>query len=97
MASSSSDPGLKPESSGGGGGGGGGGESSEAVIANDQFLMYRGLKKAKKERGCTAKERISKMPPCAAGKRSSIYRGVTRYGVEIELRLREFTVWFLRK
>ncbi|PON86895.1 AP2/ERF transcription factor [Trema orientale] len=81
MASSSSDPGLKPESSagGGGGGGGGGGESSEAVIANDQLLMYRGLKKAKKERGCTAKERISKMPPCAAGKRSSIYRGVTRH------------------
>ena len=78
MASSSSDPGLKPESSCGGGGGGG--ETSEAVIANDQLLLYRGLKKAKKERGCTAKERISKMPPCAAGKRSSIYRGVTRYG-----------------
>ncbi|XP_062117747.1 AP2-like ethylene-responsive transcription factor At2g41710 isoform X2 [Humulus lupulus] len=79
MASSSSDPGLKPESSCGGGGGGGGGETSEAVIANDQLLLYRGLKKAKKERGCTAKERISKMPPCAAGKRSSIYRGVTRH------------------
>ncbi|KAK9289611.1 hypothetical protein L1049_007768 [Liquidambar formosana] len=96
MASSSSDPGLKPESSSGGGGsgggggggggggsgsggGGGGGETSEAVIANDQLLLYRGLKKAKKERGCTAKERISKMPPCAAGKRSSIYRGVTRH------------------
>ncbi|CAA6668978.1 unnamed protein product [Spirodela intermedia] len=31
--------------------------------------------------GCvtTAKERISRMPPCAAGKRSSIYRGVTRH------------------
>lgn len=82
MASSSSDPGLKSESGGGGGGGGGvgssGGEPSEAVVANDQLLLYRGLKKAKKERGCTAKERISKMPPCAAGKRSSIYRGVTR-------------------
>jgi AP2-like factor (ANT lineage) len=75
MASSSSDPGLKSEACGGGGGG----ETSEAVIANDQLLLYRGLKKAKKERGCTAKERISKMPPCAAGKRSSIYRGVTRY------------------
>ncbi|WOK96047.1 AP2-like ethylene-responsive transcription factor isoform X2 [Canna indica] len=37
------------------------------------------LKKAKKERVCTAKERISRMPPCAAGKRSSIYRGVTRH------------------
>lgn len=85
---SSSDPVLKPEigggvcggGSGGGGGGGGGGESSEAaVIANDQLLLYRGLKKPRKERGCTAKERISKMPPCTAGKRSSIYRGVTRH------------------
>lgn len=76
-ASSSSDPVMKPEV-GGGGGSGGGGESSEAVVANDQLLLYRGLKKAKKERGCTAKERISKMPPCTAGKRSSIYRGVTR-------------------
>ncbi|XP_050227032.1 AP2-like ethylene-responsive transcription factor At2g41710 isoform X2 [Mercurialis annua] len=75
MASTSSDPGLKPEL----GIGGGGGESSEAVIANDQLLMYRGIKKAKKDRGCTAKERISKMPPCTAGKRSSIYRGVTRH------------------
>lgn len=78
MASSSSDPGLKREVGGGSGGGGGGGETSEAVVANDQLLLYRGLKKAKKERGCTAKERISKMPPCTAGKRSSIYRGVTR-------------------
>lgn len=67
MASSSSDPGKSAE-------------TSEAVAAaNDQLLLYRGLKKAKKERGCTAKERISKMPPCAAGKRSSIYRGVTRH------------------
>lgn len=80
MASSSSDPGLKHEVGGSGGGGSGsGGETSEAVIANDQLLLYRGLKKAKKERGCTAKERISKMPPCTAGKRSSIYRGVTRF------------------
>ncbi|XP_011048068.1 PREDICTED: AP2-like ethylene-responsive transcription factor At2g41710 isoform X2 [Populus euphratica] len=85
---SSSDPVLKPEigggvcggGSGGCGGGGAGGESSEAaVIANDQLLLYRGLKKPRKERGCTAKERISKMPPCTAGKRSSIYRGVTRH------------------
>ncbi|GMI63363.1 hypothetical protein like AT2G41710 [Hibiscus trionum] len=72
MAStSSSDPGMKAEASGG--------ENSEIVIANDQLLLCRGLKKAKKERGCTAKERISKMPPCTAGKRSSIYRGVTRH------------------
>ena len=71
MAStSSSDPGMKVEASGG--------ENSETVIANDQLLLYRGLKKAKKERGYTAKERIGKMPPCTAGKRSSIYRGVTR-------------------
>ncbi|WJX83783.1 hypothetical protein P8452_66419 [Trifolium repens] len=67
MASSSSDHGKSAE-------------NSEALaVANDQLLLYRGLKKAKKERGCTAKERISKMPPCAAGKRSSIYRGVTRH------------------
>ncbi|GFS41633.1 integrase-type DNA-binding superfamily protein [Actinidia rufa] len=58
----------------------GGGETSEgAVVATDQISLYRGVKKAKRERGCTAKERISKMPPCAAGKRSSIYRGVTRH------------------
>ncbi|KAL7582609.1 hypothetical protein Lser_V15G42572 [Lactuca serriola] len=43
------------------------------------MVKYRGIKKSKKDRGCTAKERISKMPPCAAGKRSSIYRGVTRH------------------
>ncbi|GAV57860.1 AP2 domain-containing protein [Cephalotus follicularis] len=82
MASSSSDPAaLKAEAGcfSSGGGGAGGGEISEAVIANDALLLYRGLKKAKKERGCTAKERISKMPPCTAGKRSSIYRGVTRH------------------
>ncbi|KAL2473906.1 AP2-like ethylene-responsive transcription factor [Forsythia ovata] len=80
MASSSSEP-TKPEDFGGGGGGGGG-ESSEAAafpLDTDQLLLYRGLKKAKKERGCTAKERISKMPPCTAGKRSSVYRGVTRH------------------
>ncbi|KAJ7972208.1 AP2-like ethylene-responsive transcription factor family [Quillaja saponaria] len=81
MASSSSDPSLKSEVGCGSSvaGGGGAAETSEAVMANDQLLLYRGLKKAKKERGCTAKERISKMPPCAAGKRSSIYRGVTRH------------------
>lgn len=81
MASSSSDPGFKPEPgacSAAAAAGRGTAESSEVVMANDQLLLYRGLKKAKKERGCTAKERISKMPPCAAGKRSSIYRGVTR-------------------
>ncbi|KAK6942436.1 AP2/ERF domain [Dillenia turbinata] len=92
MASSSSDPpNLKPEASGGGEASA---SASEAVLAStstaeeeqqnhnqnqQQILLYRGLKKAKKERGCTAKERISKMPPCAAGKRSSIYRGVTRH------------------
>ncbi|CAA7057155.1 unnamed protein product [Microthlaspi erraticum] len=79
MASmSSSDQGPKTEA-GCSGGGVGGGESSETVAASDQMLLYRGFKKAKKERGCTAKERISKMPPCTAGKRSSIYRGVTRH------------------
>ncbi|KAJ7540723.1 hypothetical protein O6H91_10G028100 [Diphasiastrum complanatum] len=34
---------------------------------------------AKRKRASTARDRISKMPPCAAGKRSSIYRGVTRH------------------
>lgn len=37
------------------------------------------VKKVKRERGSTAKDRISKMPPSTAGKRSSIYRGVTRH------------------
>ncbi|XLR68136.1 hypothetical protein S83_018808 [Arachis hypogaea] len=82
MASSSSDPGKSDA-------GGGAADTSEAVVAaaNDQLLLYRGLKKAKKERGCTAKERISKMPPCAAGKRSSIYRGVTRFATNITNRI----------
>ncbi|KAL6502184.1 hypothetical protein OROHE_024777 [Orobanche hederae] len=73
MASSLSVHIAKPEETGGG-------ESSEAPPppSGDQVLLYRVLKKAKKERGCTAKDRISKMPPCTAGKRSSIYRGVTR-------------------
>ncbi|XP_031495980.1 AP2-like ethylene-responsive transcription factor SMOS1 isoform X2 [Nymphaea colorata] len=44
-----------------------------------QHEMFRGLKKSRRARGSTAKERISRMPPCAAGKRSSIYRGVTRH------------------
>ncbi|KAJ0977548.1 hypothetical protein J5N97_013022 [Dioscorea zingiberensis] len=46
--------------------------------AGDQ-LSVGTLKKVRRERVCTAKERISRMPPCAAGKRSSIYRGVTRH------------------
>lgn len=52
------------------GGGGGGGVGGGGVVV---------MKKVKRERGSTAKERISKMPPCTAGKRSSIYRGVTRH------------------
>ena len=94
MASSSSDPGLKSEAGGGCGGGGSSGEA--AMVAKDELFVYRGgLKKAKKERGCTAKERISKMPPCAAGKRSSIYRGVTRYSLSLSLSQRKFS-FFLR-
>ncbi|KAJ4837202.1 hypothetical protein Tsubulata_041761 [Turnera subulata] len=61
---------------------GGGGESSSGNKEEVSLHVYRGpvLKKPKKERvGCTAKERISKMPPATAGKRSSIYRGVTRH------------------
>lgn len=84
MASSSSQASAKPEV---GGGSGGGGEASEVAAVmvgtlpkgDDEFALCRGIKKAKKERGCTAKERISKMVPCTAGKRSSIYRGVTRF------------------
>ncbi|KAJ6825613.1 AP2-like ethylene-responsive transcription factor [Iris pallida] len=44
-----------------------------------QQQVYAGVKRARRERVCTAKERISRMPPSAAGKRSSIYRGVTRH------------------
>ncbi|KAH9309158.1 hypothetical protein KI387_037069 [Taxus chinensis] len=43
--------------------------------ANNDFR--KGVKRS--GRGSTAKERISKMPPSVAGKRSSIYRGVTRH------------------
>ncbi|KAG6466224.1 hypothetical protein ZIOFF_076009 [Zingiber officinale] len=56
--------------------GGSGDASSEGRRGSDPPRLD--LKKARKERICTAKERISRMPPCAAGKRSSIYRGVTR-------------------
>ncbi|KAE8692543.1 AP2-like ethylene-responsive transcription factor [Hibiscus syriacus] len=92
-STSSSDPGMKAKASGG--------ENSETVIANDQLLLCRGLKKAKKERGCTAKERISKMPPCTAGKRSSIYRGVTstgKLGVKLQWApIDVFDNWCLRQ
>lgn len=77
MASSSSDPAGKSEV----GRGGGETETGEAAAMkknDDELIVYREFKKSKKERGCTAKERISRMPPSTAGKRSSIYRGVTR-------------------
>ncbi|XP_062181179.1 AP2-like ethylene-responsive transcription factor SMOS1 [Phragmites australis] len=48
------------------------------VVATGDQAPRRPLA-ARKERVCTAKERISRMQPCAAGKRSSIYRGVTRH------------------
>ncbi|KAK7345039.1 hypothetical protein VNO77_15408 [Canavalia gladiata] len=79
----SSDPG-KSEAGGGGAG------ISEVAVANDE--QFR-LKKAKKERVCTAKERISKMPPCATGKRSSIYRGVTRWTGRYEAHLWDKSTW----
>ncbi|KAJ1695677.1 hypothetical protein LUZ63_012375 [Rhynchospora breviuscula] len=47
--------------------------------ADQAYLPTPAPKRARKERVCTAKERISRMPPCVAGKRSSIYRGVTRH------------------
>ncbi|RLN30635.1 AP2-like ethylene-responsive transcription factor [Panicum miliaceum] len=49
-----------------------------AIVAAGEQAPRRALA-VRKERVCTAKERISRMPPCAAGKRSSIYRGVTRH------------------
>nr|XP_010927009.1 AP2-like ethylene-responsive transcription factor At2g41710 isoform X1 [Elaeis guineensis] len=78
-SSSSADHGLpKAEAATGEGGGGEGSSEGRRAAASDQ-MSFRGIKKARKERVCTAKERISRMPPCAAGKRSSIYRGVTRH------------------
>jgi AP2-like factor (ANT lineage) len=50
-----------------------------APEANESALSRGGGGWKRISRGSTAKERISKMPPCAAGKRSSIYRGVTRH------------------
>lgn len=46
-----------------------------AAVTNE----HRGLKRSRRDRGSSAKERISKMPACVPGKRSSIYRGVTRH------------------
>jgi hypothetical protein len=63
----------------------GGGEAQQSFgtgVASDAAGEQQTPRKAlavRKERACTAKERISRMQPCAAGKRSSIYRGVTRY------------------
>jgi hypothetical protein len=65
------------------GAGEGGSSSSLSAVAGAAALsgelVPRRALALRKERVCTAKERISRMPPCAAGKRSSIYRGVTRY------------------
>lgn len=66
------------------GAGVGGGSVGVVRLAREQqnpksLGVCTALKKVKRERGSTAKERISKMPPCTAGKRSSIYRGVTRH------------------
>ncbi|CAM6101546.1 unnamed protein product [Calypogeia fissa] len=72
-------------------GGGGGDEDIKVAVVPavaqqgggvegaEQPQQQRGVKRTRRDRGSTAKERISKMPPCAAGKRSSIYRGVTRH------------------
>jgi AP2-like factor (ANT lineage) len=50
-----------------------------AAAATAVAVAPRRPASGRKERACTAKDRISRMTPCAAGKRSSIYRGVTRY------------------
>jgi AP2-like factor, ANT lineage len=54
------------------------GVAASDASAGEQQTPRKALA-VRKERACTAKERISRMQPCAAGKRSSIYRGVTRY------------------
>ncbi|TVU19219.1 hypothetical protein EJB05_35357 [Eragrostis curvula] len=83
MASSSPNPDaapLKPEAVAAGGGEGQ--QPSFGAAAGEQQQQHQAPRRAlavRKERACTAKERISRMPPCAAGKRSSIYRGVTRH------------------
>ncbi|KAK3138891.1 hypothetical protein QOZ80_5AG0374770 [Eleusine coracana subsp. coracana] len=75
MASPSPEP-LKPEAVTAVGGAEG--QQSFGAAAAEQQTPRKALA-VRKERVCTAKERISRMPPCAAGKRSSIYRGVTRH------------------
>lgn len=80
MASPNPEP-LKPEAvtaAAAAGGGEAQQQSFGAGAAAEQQTPRKALA-VRKERACTAKERISRMPPCAAGKRSSIYRGVTRY------------------
>ncbi|KAL2923575.1 hypothetical protein RDABS01_015066 [Bienertia sinuspersici] len=60
-------------------GGGGGVTVKMKNKENESNVGVMMMKKVKRERGSTAKDRISKMPPSTAGKRSSIYRGVTRH------------------
>ena len=58
------------------------GNSINARVIGDRLLvMAKKRERVEMAAGCvtTAKERISRMAPCVAGKRSSIYRGVTRY------------------
>ena len=56
-----------------------GGEEEVGPHDHDLHLSKGSQRSGSKRcRASTAKERISKIPPCAAGKRSSIYRGVTR-------------------
>lgn len=52
--------------------------AQQAVEGAEQQQPQRPVKRARREKGSASKERTSKMPPCTAGKRSSIYRGVTR-------------------
>ncbi|MCO5612943.1 hypothetical protein L7F22_067216 [Adiantum nelumboides] len=58
-------------------------ESLEIEIGNspsqEESRQPRAFKRARKEKNATGKGRVSKIPPCAPGKRSSIYRGVTRH------------------
>ena len=102
MASPNPDAAAGLQSVAAAGAGEGGSSSSLGAVAAGEQAPRRVLA-VRKERVCTAKERISRMPPCAAGKRSSIYRGVTRYPLPpprlLPLRLRGAiaTDWEIRQ
>lgn len=63
-----------------------GSSNTPSLVSFNEHLHVGGLKKKCHNKGrlhgcTTAKDRISKMLPNVAGKRSSIYRGVTRCNI----------------